>query len=123
MVQALKPSSDKDDVVHPDLTQPKSNSLTDPDVILFFAGHLADAEEKKKAAAKVVGNIKKQMISAGIPQNAYAIVLKAADEGPDAIFEMMRQVQHIANVFALPIGKQLTLFENPAESTGGSRDD
>lgn len=119
MVTQLKPASEKDDVIRKDLTQ-KSNSLPDPDVVLFFAGRLVEAEEKKKDASAVVTGIKKQMISAGIQQQAFALVAKAVSEGSGAIFEMMRQVQHIAKAFALPIGKQMSLFENPAENTDGS---
>lgn len=117
-MEQLKPSSRKADKIHAPVVQ--SNSLVSHDIILFFAGKLSGLNEKRKAAAKEVDLCRKQMKNAGIPMGVFDMVVKLAEEDPDVAFAKMQDFQHVSNAFALPIGIQMALFENPSDKIDNS---
>lgn len=113
--------------IKPDLTKPHTighnSGRPDRETLLIFAGRLADARAKTAAARKEEGAIRKMMINAGVVMKVYNLVEECLDEGPEAIFARLSDFQYYAQAFSLPIGTQMSLFENPTDAPGNSHEE
>jgi hypothetical protein len=113
-MEQLKPSSRKDDKVLPAIT---SNSLTDIDTILYFAGKLQQTSAAKKLASKAHDLNRKHLKNAGVTMQVFDVAVKLSElDDPEAISAYIKELLHIAGAFSAPIGTQITLFDGPASA-------
>ena len=114
-MEQLKPSSRKGDKVLPAVVA--SNSLTDIDTLLFFAGKLRQTAAAKKLAAKAHDLNRKHLKNAGTTMQTFDIAIRLSElDEPDAISKFIKELVHIAGAFNAPIGTQITLFDGPASA-------
>lgn len=127
-MEQLKPRDKRADNVLPDTTAQKSNQFVDRATILYFAGRLAETAAAKRAASKAHDAVRKQFKNAGVSLSLFDTVssLVSQDDGIEAVLSFGKEFQHIASVFAVPVGTQMGLFEGPASAasvTDKARDD
>lgn len=113
MVEALKPTRDKDDKVHADLSR-KSNEFVNPDVLLYHAGRIAEAYQKKKEASALHSKARRMFKSTGVSMEVFDLVERLAehDDPEQSIDKFIREMLHIGAAFGVvPELKQVDLFD------------
>lgn len=114
-MEQLKPSSRKADKVLPAVIT--SNSLTDIDTILYFAGKLQQTSAAKKLASKAHDLNRKHLKNAGVTMQVFDVAVQLSElDDPEAISAYIKELLHIASAFSAPIGTQITLFDGPASA-------
>jgi ribosome modulation factor len=112
MVTRLKPAKVAEGAtVLPD-TRP--NDLVPHDTIIYFAGQLAKSYAEQRKAQKAYQMVRKQFKNSGVTLRTFDLVESFSEQDdPEALLDFLREVQHIAAAFLMPVGTQFKMFEGP----------
>lgn len=88
----------------------------DAETFLVWLGKIEQEKAIAEKAKKRYGKIWKLALNAGICRKDLEMVMRFADQDPDAVLRTLANIKQYAQWMDVPIGTQLSIFEIPTSS-------
>jgi ribosome modulation factor len=88
----------------------------DAETFLVWLGKIEQEKALVEKARKRYGKIWKLALNAGICRKDLEMVMRFADQDPDAVLRTLSNIKQYAQWMDVPIGTQLSIFEIPSSS-------